>query len=431
VDQILLVDDSRVLGASIKDKVERRLGLRVRWAPTFTEGQALIESDPNRFFVALLDLNLPDAPRGAIVDVALHYRIPSIVFSAELSERMRQNLLRRRIIDFIAKENPQNIEYAIGLVQRIYRNRWLKVLVVDDSWTARNWLYDLVKVHQYRVIDAPDGLEALRVLHRHPDIRLVITDFYMPRMDGFELTARIRSEFHKEELAIIGLSSYGDRALATRFIKNGANDFINKPIMPEELYTRLTQNIERIEYIHTIREASHRDYLTGLYNRRYFFETGQKLYASARRGHLNLALAMIDLDRFKSVNDRYGHEAGDIVLAAVARRLSQQLREADLVARLGGEEFAVLTVNMDPGYLIDKFELIRNDIAAEPITIPGHDLFVTVSVGLCDELADSLSGMVNAADRNLYTAKAWGRNQVVGPASESIGGSSAAADGHG
>ena len=122
------------------------------------------------------------------------------------------------------------------------------------------------------------------MLKRHPDIKMVISDYFMPGMDGVELTRRIRHRHRKDQLAVIGISAYGNTILSARFIKNGANDFLNKPFSSEEFYCRVTQNLEMLEYIQKLRETSIRDPLTGLFNRRRFFEAAKELHARLARG---------------------------------------------------------------------------------------------------------------------------------------------------
>jgi PleD family two-component response regulator len=125
---------------------------------------------------------------------------------------------------------------------------------VDDSRVFRNRISSLLEVHQYSVLPAGDGAEALKILGENPDIALVITDYEMPKMDGFDLTQKIREKRDKNEVAIIGISAQGDHGLSARFLKNGANDFICKPFLTEEFYCRVTQNVETIEHLRRLKQ---------------------------------------------------------------------------------------------------------------------------------------------------------------------------------
>lgn len=154
----------------------------------------------------------------------------------------------------------------------------------------------------YQVITANNGVEALQKLEAEPNIKLVITDYNMPKMNGFELTKTLRREYDKNELIIIGLSSNEKSTLSAQFIKNGANDFLSKPFIQEEFHCRITHNIETQEHLEKIKNWAFKDALTGLYNRRYLFEQEAKLHAKAKQAGELLSIAVIDIDYFKKIN---------------------------------------------------------------------------------------------------------------------------------
>ena len=271
----------------------------------------------------------------------------------------------------------------------------------------------LLEVHQYQVLEAKDGVQALEVLNDHPDIALVITDYRMPNMDGFELIRSVRERYDKRTLGIIGVSASGSTRLSAKFIKHGANDFINKPFSADEFYCRVTQNVEMIEYVKTIRDTSHEDYLTGLRNRRYYFETAKGLHADAKRGNTTIAVAMIDIDHFKKFNDSFGHSAGDEVLKSIAGLIESRFRQSDIVARFGGEEFCVLASNRDVEKVRLVFEDLCNAVGQHKLNLKSDVMKVTVSIGVCTTVHDSLEKMIRIADEELYQAKNGGRNRVV------------------
>ncbi len=410
MDQVLVVEDSRLFGTLIQRKIDRELNINVVWAQTYTEAVNLIEKDSSTFFVGLLDLNLPDSQDGKIVDYVLSKDIPVIVFTGEFSDDIRELIWTKKVVDYVFKESNHNLDYVVSLIKRIYLNRLINVLVVDDSNTFRTRVSDLLKVHLYNVFEAANGAEAVQVLKENPNIKLVVTDYNMPKMDGFQLIDEIRQNYTKEDLAIIGMS--GNNTLSARFIKHGANDFINKEFFSEEFYCRITQNIEMLEYIKMIRDASNTDFLTDLYNRRYFFELGSKLYSNSKRSGIPITIAMLDIDFFKKVNDNYGHDGGDIVLKRLGQLLKSRFRESDIVARFGGEEFCIMTYGMDSKHSLDIYDELRQRIERTPINIYNNTIKVTVSIGVCAKKMDTLDEMISQADEMLYQAKAEGRNRV-------------------
>jgi diguanylate cyclase (GGDEF)-like protein len=410
--RILIVEDSKVFGAMTKKKIESDLGAQVEWVQTLADTVRLLSEDPG-FFVALLDLHLPDAPGGEIVDAVVSKNIPSIIFTAECSDKARKYIWsKRNVVDYVIKEGPSGVEYVISLIRRIALNRLIKVLVVDDSTVFRTLVCTLLRVHQYVVFEARGGREAIRIMDKYPDIKLIITDFDMPDMDGIQLTKKIRQRYNKEQVAIIGISAQEKKILSAHFIKNGANDFIHKPFLSEEFYCRVTQNIELLERIEKIKELSNKDYMTGLYNRRYFFELGRKLFKESEKQDYSIVIAMVDIDFFKQINDTYGHDAGDEVIKKVSLILKQRFRESDIVSRFGGEEFCILAMNMDPNHSFTLFEELRKMIEMSEICVGDKTIKTTVSIGVCAMPLSSLDEMIKQADLMLYKAKKSGRNRV-------------------
>lgn len=411
-NNILVVDNSKLFTSILSRRIESDLHLNVHAVHSYSEAKKLVDTYGAEFFIALAGLHLPDSHEGEVVDLMLSKKIPTVVFTGTYSEDIRERYLSKKIIDYVLKEDSHSLDYVVSLIRRIRLNRSIKVMVVDDSWAVREHIAELLHVHQYQVFKACDGVEAMNIISQHPDIKLVITDYSMPNMDGFSLTKQLRASHSKENLAIIGLSAKGSNKLSARFIKIGANDFMIKPFLSEEFYCRVTQNIEMLEYIKASKDAANKDYLTGLYNRRYFFDLGKSLHAAALRGQLKIIVAMIDIDYFKKINDTYGHDAGDIVLQEVSRKLFERFRQTDLVARFGGEEFCVLGTNMDEKNVENIFDDFRKRIEQTEINFGTKKIHVTISVGICEKLMKTLESMITEADTMLYQAKQSGRNIV-------------------
>ncbi|GFK94048.1 Response regulator PleD [Fundidesulfovibrio magnetotacticus] len=410
---ILVVDDSKTFGSLLRRLVEKETGIGCVWAKSLAECKAALEEASGPFVAALLDLNLPDAPEGEVVDLVLAHAIPSIVFTGELSEELRGKVWSRRIVDYVRKEGAHNLRYVARLLKRLVRNKGLKALVVDDSALARAAARRLLDAHGYLVFEAGGGAQALKLLEKEPDIRLAVIDYFMPDMNGAELTTALRERLGFEDAAIIGVSAEGDMSTSVSFLKSGANDFIHKPFQAEEFYCRVAQNVDMLNMFEDIREMANRDFLTGLANRKHLFETGKKLFASQRRGHLRLSAAMMDLDHFKRVNDTFGHDAGDAVLRHFASVLKERFRETDILARFGGEEFCVLSVNMDPAKAFDIFDAFRREVAAKPVLHGGREIPCSVSVGVAVGPGAGFEELLKASDELLYRSKAEGRNRVT------------------
>lgn len=414
---VLIVEDSTTFSGLLQRRISQSLGLPTLIAGNLAEAKELVSDHFDEIFVALLDLNLPDAPDGEVIAPVLAYGIPAIVFTGTYSDEVRESVLARNVLDYVTKESAEDLNYLLKLINRLQKNRTTKVLVVDDSSTTRLYIMNLLRLRKYQAFEAGSGKQALELLEKHPDIRMVITDYNMPEMDGFELTRKIRSRFSREQLAIIGISAQGSGAMSAQFLKKGANDFLIKPFVNEEFFCRIEQNLELMEYIEEIHFLSQRDYLTGLGNRRYFFESAPKLQAAAKREGKPVSVTMLDIDHFKKVNDSFGHDGGDAALKHIALTLREFEAPHTLVARFGGEEFCIVFID-DCGDASQRIESLRQKVAASPVPWQDGQFSITVSLGHLCSHANDLEEMLVKADELLYRAKQNGRNRVEEPGNQ-------------
>ena len=232
-------------------------------------------------------------------------------------------------------------------------------------------------------------------------------------MDGCELIREIRKYYPKDKMVIIGVSAHGNNKLSSKFIKTGANDFLSKPFFPEELLCRVSQNMDFIEQLHELEILASFDYLTGLGNRRLFFETAGPILATAKRKKTDIALIMIDIDHFKLVNDTYGHDTGDVVLKAIGKTLQTSFRATDITARMGGEEFAIISPGVSKQALPEFLEKIRKAVSDLSFKANGIPFTITTSIGAINCAAESLEEMISVADEMLYESKSNGRDRVT------------------
>lgn len=412
--KILLVEDSRMFSAVLCHRFQNELGLVVKSCPSRKELEQILGQEGHGYSMAVVDLNLPDAPYGEALDCAIAQGVPTIVFTATFDLQTRNRIMERNVIDYVLKDNEFALDNLVAAVRRAISNAKTRVLVVDDMESARQVLVGLLKTQQYKVVDVGSGVEALAALEVHDDIEVVITDHHMPDMSGYELTRRIRHRFGSDRLRIIGISSSSDRMLSASFLKAGASDFLYRPFVTEELQCRVANNVETLAQMKQLRAAAARDYLTGLYNRRYFYDQGPKLVNDCLRRRAMGAIAILDIDHFKRLNDTYGHEIGDKVLAAVAKRLAAIFEGSEnLLSRLGGEEFAVLFPMMDSYAATELCDEIRSEISRLKVIADDEELSVTCSIGVAEISGyETFDNYLNAADQFLYMAKHKGRNLV-------------------
>lgn len=409
---IFLLEDSLPTATAITTIVEKRLELGVVWATSLQEASTMLQEFKMDYVAAVVDLALPDATVFEALELVQKQGLPAIVFTCNMDEELRKSIWKHGIVDYVLKDRERSMEYLVSMLGRLHRNPDLKVLVVDDSSIMRDHYGELLCKHRYQVLQAESGEQALEVLKDNPDIKLALVDYIMPGMDGIELTEHIRHTHSKEDLSIIALSGQDKEEISAQFIKSGANDYIDKRMSLEGFYCRISHQVEMLENIQLLRESGHRDFLTGAHNRRYFFEAGEAMLAAASRGGRNVALAMLDIDHFKRVNDTFGHDVGDQVIRDLARILRERFRQSDLVARFGGEEFCVLLSDVPAHETESIFESLRKDIQKSPSASIHGEVPYTVSIGVCSTRHDSLESMISHADALLYQAKNGGRNRV-------------------
>lgn len=408
----MIVDDSKTLAKLISLKVETELKIEVDVAYSLAEAE--LYTQKNTYTLAILDLNLPDAPNGEIVDIFLEKKIPSIVLTGSVDKVFREQILKKDIIDYVYKGGINDINYIISIIKRLLKNRTHKVMVVDDSSVFRNQIKKMVENLFFQVFALAHGEEALLILEQNPDIKMIITDYNMPVMDGLQLTEEVRKTYDKNQLSIFVLSSVDSPEVSAMFLKRGANDFINKPFSKEEFSCRLNNAIEALENIETITNYASRDFLTGLYNRRYFFNTIEPYFSNAVDSEEEFVVAMVDIDHFKKINDTYGHDVGDKAIIHLSEILRSGVQHQDVVARFGGEEFCIVLKNTTRENAIGVLERIRQQVSLSPLMIANQsEVSFTISIGAALEHEDTLTDTINEADAKLYQAKSTGRNKVV------------------
>jgi diguanylate cyclase (GGDEF)-like protein len=411
MEKILIVEDSKSLSKLIASRIVKKFGFEVDIAGTLQEAKVFVQNN-NEYFIALLDLNLPDAPDGEIVDYIASKGIPSIVLTSNMNKQTRDEILKKDVIDYVYKVNMDDVYHILNLIERLLKNREYKVMIVDDSIVTRNEVKRILQSQMYNVLVAAQGEEAISYIADNPDIKLVLTDYNMPAKDGIELTEELRESYSKIQMIIIAMTDSSDPMISAKFLKIGANDFIHKPFTKEELICRVSNAIETLEYIETISDMANSDFLTGARNRRSFFKEAVEYIEEARQTGEPFAIAMIDIDDFKKINDKYGHDVGDKAIKELVKIVQDNIKGSDIVARFGGEEFCVLLKDIDKSSAVEFFVKLRLKIAKNQILVENEVVSYTVSIGISFDNEEDIEEIINQADMALYNAKNSGKNRV-------------------
>jgi two-component system cell cycle response regulator len=453
--RVLVVDD---ISANLK-LLEVRLNAEYFEVVTASNGPEALEAcERNQCDIVLLDVMMPgmdgfEVARRLKANPATHH-IPIIMVTAldQPSDRVRG--LEAGADDFLTK--PVNDIALIARVRSLVRLKMVtdelrmravtsseigvtdnafeaaqdsgvnaRILVVDERKSSIDRIETaLSSQHTIEVVENPQEA-LLRAAEGNFDLLMLSLEF--KNFDGLRLVGQVRSLERTRHVPILLVTDPGEDARLLRGLDLGANDYVLRTADKNEMIARVRSQVRRKRYAEKLRdnvqysmEMALTDPLTGLFNRRYMeTHVGTLVERSAARGK-SLSLLILDIDYFKSINDNYGHDAGDDVLREFAERLKASIRGIDLACRYGGEEFVVVMPDTDLGVATLIAERIRRRIAGEPFPIEKgvRAIEVTISVGIAARVGpqDNASQMLKRADEALYRAKRDGRNRVVADA---------------
>jgi len=314
----------------------------------------------------------------------------------------------------------------------------MKILIADDDALSRRLLQKTLMRAGYDVIPVPNGRQAVEHLARPDAPRLALLDWMMPELDGPGVCRETRKHRDHNYVYMILLTSREAKEDVIAGLESGADDYLIKPFNADELKARLRTG-ERVLHLEDrlveareqMRFKATHDHLTSLWNRGVIMDLLGRELIRSQRENVCTAIVLGDLDRFKKVNDTYGHLVGDQVLREVARRLLSSVRSYDFVGRYGGEEFLVVLNNCRPDSALGRAEQIRRNICTRPVQTDAGPLEVTFSSGLLlstDWGQRPVEDLIHEADSALYAAKMAGRNCVkvakpnpkLGPDNEAV-----------
>ena len=297
----------------------------------------------------------------------------------------------------------------------------MKILIADDDPVWRRMIEAVLREFGDEVLAVSDGQQAWTALQAQPRPALAILDWIMPGLDGIEICRRVREDKDDPYVYILLLTVKDKKADLAEAFAAGADDYISKPFDPQELRGRLLAarrvigvQVALLEAQRELKVRADMDSLTGLWNRGAILELLDRELARGRRQDQSVGVLMGDVDHFKSINDTYGHDAGDRVLQEIVRRVGTVVRSYDWVGRYGGEEILFVLPGCDAPTALATAERIRASIEALPFVYGDASLKVTMSIGVTATSQDPearAGPLLRSADAALYRAKGAGRNR--------------------
>jgi len=300
----------------------------------------------------------------------------------------------------------------------------IRILVADDDLTSRTIMNGFVRQLGYESESVATGTDAWNVLAGPNPPCLALLDWEMPGMEGMEGVRRARAEFGSRPLYIIMVTSKNTQSEIVQGLGDGADDYVGKPFDPAELDVRIRSGVRILTLQRQLLDANRMleklaktDMLTGFYNRMALNRDLKKRFEEVDYGP-PVSFIMVDLDHFKKVNDTYGHDGGDAVLRQFAERVRLELRNCDVVCRMGGEEFLVIAMDAERDIGMMLAERVRRAIENDHFVLPDEThISVTCSVGIRSVASvlntDDLDSFIKDADVTLYRSKETGRNKTT------------------
>jgi len=285
------------------------------------------------------------------------------------------------------------------------------VLIVDDTKSNIDILLELLG-QEYDILVSLDGENALNIIENE-SIDLILLDIMMPEMDGYEVCRILKGQANTEDIPIIFITAKTDEDSIEMAYEVGGIDYVTKPFKPRELTARVKTQLKLMDTLHHLDRMASYDEMTGIYNRRKFFELAMEQFETIKK---RLFVVMIDIDKFKNINDMYGHPFGDKVIKIITKTISKYLNEDAIFGRIGGEEFAILCSLESKELIIALIEKIRFEFEKLDILTESNEIVkCTISEGIAErtENINSLDTLLKEADIALYRAKGEGRNRVV------------------
>jgi two-component system, cell cycle response regulator len=299
----------------------------------------------------------------------------------------------------------------------------MKILIADDEPVSRRMLQGLLVKWGYEVVSSADGNAAWEQLKVPDAPRMALLDWMMPGLNGVDVCRELRRFRPEPYTYMLLLTAKDAKDNVVEGLESGADDYLTKPFDPQELKARIRVGLRLLELEDNLVQAREgmrfkatHDALTGIWNRGAILETLDREIVRSRREGSSVGVLIADLDHFKSVNDTYGHLAGDAVLREVTRRMQLSVRSYDAIGRYGGEEFLILLPGCNHSDTAENAERFRRAIFQQPVATGAGSLNVTLSLGgvaTGDWPEDSPNQILQLADAALYHAKENGRDRTA------------------
>ncbi|AIF81088.1 response regulator receiver modulated diguanylate cyclase [endosymbiont of Acanthamoeba sp. UWC8] len=390
------------------------------------EATKIIKNDPNTMHIPIIIVTALNAQEDKVngLSAGADDFLTKPINDHALITRIKSLLRLKFMMDELRARHVTSNQLGVGeeiIIDESNKIEGAKVILVDDDVAQAKKIKEKLNSAGISVDIVTEEQETLSLAEKN-NYGLFIISTQLIDSDGLRLCSHIKNHDKLRGIPILIIVEEADEKTLTKGLEMGVNDYLLYPVESNELLARTSTQIKRKNYQDALREnyihnlsLSVIDQLTNLYNRRYFDIHIKNLVTNAASTGKSLSLIMLDIDHFKNINDTYGHQAGDIIIQEVARRILLGVRPTDLSARYGGEEFVVILPDTKLEDAIKVSERIRQSVEMYPLTtVDSSEIKCTISLGVSALSSDdSPENLLKRADQCLYKAKEGGRNRVV------------------
>lgn len=405
-NKVLVIAAEKAVQALVGAQVVKSPGLSVLSCMTVEQYSDAISNRLSEVIMAIADVSFsPDT----LEDLEKH-NIPTVGLFTQHDGSPQ--IVGKHIISSLNRDDIDQMAGLSGVLEGVFENRKTRIIVLHQQSKYRRYLEDLLSARYYTVMQASEVAEAMELLTLYPDTQVLLFDESYVQVGNIEVIKQLRRNYASDHLSIVSLVVQRDAALISMLFESGSNDVIATSTDDVEFLARIRHQISIISDFRKLKNRAFRDPLSKAYTIEYFNDAGGRIFANAIRENFKLALAVINIDHFKSVNEQHGAAVGNLVLRSIPEQLEALLRATDFVVRKEGDEFICLMSCIDREVLRQTLERARKHIESNGVWFGQTKIPISVTIGATAELGATLDNMLTRAEVALLQARKEGRNRV-------------------
>jgi diguanylate cyclase (GGDEF)-like protein len=395
---------------NISDQLVYQLGLDVTICETESRFKQLIHDGEN-ISIAIADLAMDEIEFSDILQTLEQSSIPTISLFDRQDDCPRASY--KNIIASLDRDAPEQLAEIGRLTNIVFENNCTRVLLIQGNSQKKGSMQELLEDHYYAVSSAADAAEAMEQLRLYPETQLLLIDEKSSAIGGIDVIDILRKNYTPENLSIMGVAIQHNSRVISKMFHSGANDVITTSTEGIEVLARVRSQTRAVNQFRRINQHTYTDEISLAYTLNYFKSVGEKIYANALRGNIQLGLALVNIDNFKAINEQYGSEVGDRVLRFVAAKLIALSRAGDIVARKSGDEFLCLVSGVGRNNVKNLFERVRQEIHHKGFWYANRHIKLSVTIGVGCDAGTGLDTLCRRVEMAMHAARKEGKNMIA------------------